>query len=146
MWCFWIVCYNYALKPVSVVRNSGLISHSSSAVATQMLSSVNELKSESVQSNGASKHSLLADHLDSNGCNLTDTHNSDRNGSVNHQHDCQSLDSPTKKCRTESESLAQVETDPSRVKEDWETKTKGQAKILNWGDGTGLWHLSPYSP
>ncbi|XP_077104775.1 mesoderm induction early response protein 1b [Siphateles boraxobius] len=99
--------------------HNGLISHSSSAVATQMLlSSVNELKSDSVQSNGESKHSLLTDHLDSNGCNLTDTHNSDRNGSVNHQHDCQSLDRPTKKCRTESESLAQVETDPSRVKED----------------------------
>ncbi|XP_051733310.1 mesoderm induction early response protein 1b isoform X3 [Ctenopharyngodon idella] len=98
--------------------HNGLTSHSSSAVATQMLSSVNEMKSESVQSNGASKHSLLADHLDSIGCKLTDTHNSDRNGSVKHQHDCQSLDRPTKKCWTESESLVQVEMDPSRVKED----------------------------
>ncbi|KAL0199672.1 hypothetical protein M9458_002859, partial [Cirrhinus mrigala] len=77
-----------------------LTSHSSSADATQMLSSVNE-------ANGASKHSLLSDHLDSNGCKLTDTHNTDRNGSVKHQQDCQGLDRPTKKCRTESDSLAQ---------------------------------------
>ncbi|RXN12327.1 mesoderm induction early response 1 isoform X1 [Labeo rohita] len=98
--------------------HNGLTSHSSSADATQMLSSVNEVKSESVQANGASKHSLLSDHLDSNGCKLTDTHNTDRNGSVKHQQDCQGFDRPTKKCRTESDSLAQVEIDPSRVKED----------------------------
>ncbi|KAK2901204.1 hypothetical protein QQF64_014646 [Cirrhinus molitorella] len=98
--------------------HNGLTSHSSSADATQMLSSVNKVKSESVQANGASKHSLLTDHPDFNGCKLTDTHNTDRNGSVKHQQDCQGLDRPTKKCRTESDSLAQVEIDPSRVKED----------------------------
>lgn len=97
---------------------NGLTSHSSSADATQTLSSVNEVKSKSLQENGASKHSLLTDHPDSNSCKLTDTHNTDRNGSVKHQQDCQGLDRPTKKCRTESDSLAQVEIDPSRVKED----------------------------
>ncbi|XP_016422958.1 mesoderm induction early response protein 1b isoform X2 [Sinocyclocheilus rhinocerous] len=98
--------------------HNGLTSHSSSADPTQMLSSVSEVKIESVQANGASIHSLLTDHPDSNGYKLTDTHNTDRNVSVEHQQDCQGLDRPTKKCRTESDSLDQVEIDPSRVKED----------------------------
>ncbi|XP_051553998.1 mesoderm induction early response protein 1-like isoform X1 [Myxocyprinus asiaticus] len=96
--------------------HNGLHSHSSSADSTQTSSSVNELKSESVQSNGAD--SISTDHQDSNGCKLTDTHNTDTNGSVKHQQDCQSLDRPTKKCRTESDSLTQAETDASRAKED----------------------------
>ncbi|XP_016114050.1 mesoderm induction early response protein 1-like isoform X2 [Sinocyclocheilus grahami] len=98
--------------------HNGLTSHRSSADPTQMLSSVSEVKIESVQANGASIHSLLIDHPDSNGYKLTDTHNTDRNVSVEHQQDCQGLDRPTKKCRTESDSLDQVEIDPSRVKED----------------------------
>lgn len=48
---------------------------------------------------------------------VTNTNNTDRNGSLKHQQDCQGLDRPTKKCRTETDSLAQVEIDPSRVKE-----------------------------
>ncbi|XP_026051021.1 mesoderm induction early response protein 1b [Carassius auratus] len=98
--------------------HNGLTSHSSSADATQILSSVSEGKIESVPVNGASKQSLLTDHLDSNGCKLTDIHNTDRNGSVKHQQDCQGLSKPAKKFRTESESLDQVEIDPSRIKED----------------------------
>ncbi|XP_051555513.1 mesoderm induction early response protein 1-like isoform X2 [Myxocyprinus asiaticus] len=103
-------------EETSAHNGIGLNSHSSSADSTQTSSSVNELKSESVQSNGAD--SISTDHQDSNGCELTDTHNTDTNGSVEHQQDSQSLDRPTKKCRTESESLTQAETDPSRVKED----------------------------
>uniref|UniRef100_A0A8C1RXG6 Mesoderm induction early response protein 1 n=2 Tax=Cyprinus carpio TaxID=7962 RepID=A0A8C1RXG6_CYPCA len=98
--------------------HNGLTSHSSSADATQMMSSVSEVKIEYVQVNGASKHSLLTDHPDSNGCKLTDTHNKDRNSLVKHQQDCQGLNRPTKKFRTESDSLDQVEIDPSKVKED----------------------------
>ncbi|XP_058611162.1 mesoderm induction early response protein 1b isoform X3 [Onychostoma macrolepis] len=98
--------------------HNGLTSHSSSADATQMLSSVNEVKSEPLQANGASNHSLHTDHLDSNGSKVTNTHNTDRNGSLKHQQDCQGLDRPTKKCRTETDSLAQVEIDSSGVKVD----------------------------
>lgn len=47
--------------------HNGLNSHSSSADATQTLSSMNEVKSEPLQTNGASNHSLLTDHLDSKG-------------------------------------------------------------------------------
>lgn len=98
--------------------HNGLSSHSSSADGIQTLSSDNEAKIESVQANGAPKHLLHTDHTDSNGVKLTEIHNTNRNGAVKHQLDCQSLERPAKKCRTESDSLAQVETDPSRLKED----------------------------
>lgn len=98
--------------------HNGLSSHSSSADGIQTLSSDNEVKIESVQANGAPKHLLHTDHTDSNGVKLTEIHNTNRNGAVKHQLDCQSLERPAKKCRTESDSLAQVETDPSRLKED----------------------------
>lgn len=91
----------------------------SSADSTQTLSGVNEVKSESLHSNGADSHrDTPTDHQDSNGCKLTDTLNTDTNGSMKCQQDCQSLDRPTKKCRTESDSPVLVETDPSRAKED----------------------------
>ncbi|XP_065133150.1 mesoderm induction early response protein 1b isoform X2 [Paramisgurnus dabryanus] len=96
--------------------HNGLHSHSSSAESTQTLSSLNEMKSESLHSNGAD--SVPTDHPDSNGCKPTDTLKVDTNGSVKRQQDCQSPDRPTKKCRTESDSPVQVEMDLSRAKED----------------------------
>lgn len=102
-----------------MVSTEGLGSHASSADSTQTLSSVNETKSECLHSNGTDSHEdSQTDHQDSNGCKLTDTFNTDTNGSLKRHLDCQSLDRPTKKCRTESDSLVLVETDPSRAKED----------------------------
>ncbi|XP_056598555.1 mesoderm induction early response protein 1b [Triplophysa dalaica] len=102
-----------------VSAHNGLGSHASSADSTQTLSSVNETKSECLHSNGTDSHEdSQTDHQDSNGCKLTDTFITDTNGSLKRHLDCQSLDRPTKKCRTESDSLVLVETDPSRAKED----------------------------
>ncbi|XP_038574428.1 mesoderm induction early response protein 1b isoform X5 [Micropterus salmoides] len=105
---------------------NGIASHNSShTVDGALLPPVNQVKSESVQSNGPS-HPLveapppISDH-NSNGCSQPGAPSHDQNGSLepplDHRDTAISHERPAKRCRTEAEPLGQSEVEPSRTQE-----------------------------
>ncbi|XP_034411065.1 mesoderm induction early response protein 1b isoform X2 [Cyclopterus lumpus] len=105
---------------------NGIVSHTSShPVDGAELPPINQVKPESVQSNGPS-HPLeeapapLSDN--SNGCNQPSAPSPDQNGSLepllDHRETATAHQRPAKRCRTEAEPLDQSEVEPSRTQED----------------------------
>ncbi|XP_045907839.1 mesoderm induction early response protein 1b isoform X3 [Micropterus dolomieu] len=105
---------------------NGIASHNSShPVDGALLPPVNQVKPESVQSNGPS-HPLveapppISDH-NSNGCSQPGAPSHDQNGSLepplDHRDTAISHERPAKRCRTEAEPLGQSEVEPSRTQE-----------------------------
>ncbi|XP_036453000.1 mesoderm induction early response protein 1b isoform X1 [Colossoma macropomum] len=92
--------------------HNGLSSHSCVSSSDSVLMSSGEVKNDPVHSNGAD--GLPSQPHDSNGCEPP----ADRNGATKRPPDSQAADRPAKKCRTDSDPLAPVEIDSSRVKED----------------------------
>ncbi|XP_071773754.1 mesoderm induction early response protein 1b isoform X1 [Centroberyx gerrardi] len=103
---------------------NGIASHISSSVEGPQLPVANQVKPESVQSNGPS-HPLLdappPASDDSNGCTQPSAPSHDRNGSLephlDHRDAPVAYDRPAKRCRTEAEPLGQSEVEPSRTQE-----------------------------
>uniref|UniRef100_A0A4W4E0Y5 Mesoderm induction early response protein 1 n=2 Tax=Electrophorus electricus TaxID=8005 RepID=A0A4W4E0Y5_ELEEL len=96
--------------------HNGVGGHSSVSSADSGLLSGSEVKSDSLQSGRAER--LLPEPHDSNGCEPIAVGSGDRNGAVKRPQDSQAMDRQSKKCRTDSDPLAQVNVDSPRVKED----------------------------
>ncbi|XP_044076762.1 mesoderm induction early response protein 1b isoform X2 [Siniperca chuatsi] len=105
---------------------NGIASHNSShPVDGAPLPSVNQVKPESVQSNGPS-HPLveapppISDN-NSNGCSQPSALSHDQNGSLepllDHRDTAIAHERPAKRCRTEAEPLGQSEVEPSRTQQ-----------------------------
>ncbi|XP_051254107.1 mesoderm induction early response protein 1b isoform X4 [Dicentrarchus labrax] len=105
---------------------NGIASHNSShPVDGTHLPPVNQVKPESVQSNGPSHPVVEApvpiSDNNSNGCSEPSAPSHDRNGSLesplDHRDTATAHERPAKRCRTEAEPLGQSEVEPSRAQE-----------------------------
>nr|XP_046265676.1 mesoderm induction early response protein 1b isoform X2 [Scatophagus argus] len=107
---------------------NGIVSHSSShPVDGAQLHQANQVKPESVQSNGPSHPVVEAaapppiPDNNSNGCSQPSAPNHDRNGSLDppldHRDTATVHERPAKRCRMEAEPLGQSEMEPSRTQE-----------------------------
>ncbi|XP_041805211.1 mesoderm induction early response protein 1b isoform X2 [Chelmon rostratus] len=105
---------------------NGIASHNSShPVEGVQLPSANQVKPESVQSNGPSHPAVEAPppipDNNSNGCSQPSAPSHDRNGSLepplDHRDTATAHERPAKRCRTEAEPLRQSEVEPSRTQE-----------------------------
>ncbi|XP_068427336.1 mesoderm induction early response protein 1b isoform X2 [Clinocottus analis] len=103
---------------------NGIVSHSSShPVDGAPLPPINQVKPESVQSNGPSHPLVEAPVSDnSNRCSQPSAPSHDQNGSLepllDHRETATAHERPAKRCRTEAEPLGQSEVEPSRTQED----------------------------
>ncbi|XP_028449032.1 mesoderm induction early response protein 1b isoform X2 [Perca flavescens] len=106
---------------------NGIASHNSNhPVDGAQLPPVNQVPSESVQSNGPSHPSVEApppiSDNNSNGCSQPGAPNHDQNGSLEppleHRDTATAHERPAKRCRTEAEPLGQSEVEASRTQED----------------------------
>ncbi|XP_054480178.1 mesoderm induction early response protein 1b isoform X3 [Anoplopoma fimbria] len=105
---------------------NGILSHASSHPSDgAQLPPTNQVKPESVQSNGPSHPSVEAPAPisdNSNGCSQPSAPSHDQNGSLepslDHRDTETAHERPAKRCRTEAEPLGQSEVEPSRTQED----------------------------
>ncbi|KAM8727444.1 mesoderm induction early response protein 1b isoform 4-T4 [Acanthopagrus schlegelii] len=105
---------------------NGIAGHNSShPVDSAQLPPANQVKPESVQSNGPSHPAAEAPppipDNNSNGCSQPSAPNHNRNGSLepllDHRDTATAHERPAKRCRTEAEPLGQSEVEPSRTQE-----------------------------
>ncbi|XP_070830769.1 mesoderm induction early response protein 1b isoform X2 [Chaetodon trifascialis] len=105
---------------------NGIASHNSShPVEGAQLPPANQVKPESVQSNGPSHPAVEApppiSDNNSNGCSQPSAPSHDRNGSLepplDHRDTATAHERPAKRCRTEAEPVGQSEVEPSRTQE-----------------------------
>ncbi|KAG8013976.1 Mesoderm induction early response protein 1 [Nibea albiflora] len=105
---------------------NGIASHNSShPVDSTQTPPANQVKPDSVQSNGPSHPVVEAPppipDSNSNGCSQPSAPSHDRNGSLepplDHRDTATAHERPAKRCRTEAEPLGQSEVEPSRTQE-----------------------------
>lgn len=130
----------------------GIASHNSShPVDSTQTPPANQVKPESVQSNGPSHPVVEAPppipDSNSNGCSQPSAPSHDRNGSLepplDHRDTATAHERPAKRCRTEAEPLGQSEVEPSRTQENWRTQSSVMLTNRRW---IGVTDVVPASP